>query len=119
MRSTRNDRRSVDVTVKTPNVRFALLIVAAGLVLSLAPAALAGKGKPPGGGGGGTITLRPLNSTDGLPHVLQKVTFDVSTTATQYPWVTLDCYDAKGVLLYEASRGIFPTRSEERRVGKE
>jgi hypothetical protein len=102
------NRRSINVTMRAPNVRFALFAVAAALVLSLAPAALAGKGKPTSGSGGGTITLRLLNSTDGLPHVGQKVTFDVFTTATQYPWVTLDCY-VNGVLVYEASRGIFPT----------
>jgi len=103
--------QEVCLTVKAPNVRFALLAGAAALVLGLAPAALAGKGKPPSGGagGGGSISLRLLNSIDGLPHVLQKVTFDVSTTATQYPYVTVDCYDARGVLIYEASRGIFPT----------
>ena len=66
------------------------------------------QGKPGSGGGGGTITLRLLNSTDGLPHVLQKVTFDVFTTATRYPWVTVDWY-ANGVWVYHASKGIFAT----------
>ena len=40
---------------------------------------------------------------------MQKVTFDVYTTATPYPWVTVDCYDAKGASVYHASNGIFPT----------
>jgi hypothetical protein len=83
------------------------------LALALVPAALAAKGgggKPSsGGGGGGTITLKLLNSTDGVPHVGQKVTFNVSTTATQYPWVTVNCYDASGVWVYHASNGIFAT----------
>lgn len=39
---------------------------------------------------------------------MQKVTFDVSTTATQYPWVTVDCYE-NGAWVYHASNGIFPT----------
>ena len=40
---------------------------------------------------------------------MQKVTFDVYTTATQYPWVTVDCYDANGSWVYHASNGIFPS----------
>jgi len=81
------------------------------LVLAVVPTALAGKGHPGGGstGGTGTIRLHPLNSTDGLAHVMQKVTFDVYTTATQFPWVTVDCYDASGAWVYHASNGIFPT----------
>ena len=92
------------------------------LALALVPAAgLAAKGgtagKPGGGGGGkpggggstsgGTIDLVLLNSTDGVPHYGQKVTFTVSTSATSYPYVTLKCY--QGGLVYQASKGIFPT----------
>jgi hypothetical protein len=94
--------------------RFALGIAL--LTLAIAPpAAFAGKGgghgKPGGGGstsGGGTISLVMLNSTDGLPHFGQKVTFNVSTSSTVYPWVTLKCYRG-GNLVYEASKGIFAT----------
>jgi len=92
--------------------RRSALAVSIVLVLAFAPAALAAKegGRPkPGGSGTGTIKLHPLNSTDGLAHVMQKVTFDVYTTATQYPWVTVDCYDASGAWVYHASNGIFPT----------
>jgi hypothetical protein len=80
------------------------------LVLAVVPTALAGKGHPGGGstGGTGTISLDPPNSTDGLPHVGQKVTFSVATAATSQPWVTVDCY-RNGVWLYHASNGIFPT----------
>lgn len=86
------------------------------LALALVPAGLAAKGgtagKPDGGGGkpsggGGTISLVLLNSTDGVPHYGQKVTFNVSTTATSYPYVTLKC--SQGGLVYQASKGIFPT----------
>jgi hypothetical protein len=42
-------------------------------------------------GGGGTISLVLLNSTDGLPHFGQQVTFSVSATFSQ-PWVNLKCY---------------------------
>ena len=90
-----------------------LVVSVAVLALALMPAAgLAAKGgqggKPGGEGGGGTIDLVLLNSTDGVPHFGQRVTFAVSTTATSYPWVTLKC-SKDGVNVYQASRGIFPT----------
>ena len=49
-----------------------------------------------GGGKGansftGSFSLVLLNSTDGLPHYGQDVTFNVSSTAP-YPSVTLTCY---------------------------
>jgi hypothetical protein len=100
-----------------------LVLSLAVLALALVPAAglaakggTAGKpggggggGKPGGGGGGtGTVSVVLLNSTDGVPHYGQQVTFAVSTTATSYPYVTLKCYQG-GSLVYQASKGIFPT----------
>jgi len=102
------------VTTKAPAARIALAAASLVLALALVPAALAGKPTHSGGGGGttgsggGSISLVLLNSTDGLAHFGQRVTFNVSTSATQYPWVTLDCY-VGGVLVGEASNGIFPT----------
>jgi hypothetical protein len=91
--------------------RIALCAAVLALVVILIPAALA-KGKPGGGtggttGGSGTISLVLLNSTDGLPHVGQKVTFDVSTTATTQPWVEVKCFQ-NGALVYDASNAMFP-----------
>ena len=97
--------------IKQLPFRAAVLAVVAALCLAIAPAALAAKGS---GGGkpapapNGTISLVLLTSTDGLPHVGQKVTFDVSTTATNQPWVTLSCY-RNGALVYKTSNGIFAT----------
>jgi hypothetical protein len=103
------------VTTKTPAARFAVAAASVILALALVPAALAGKPKPGGGGGGGTttggggtISLVLLSSTDGLAHFGQLVTFNVSTSATSSPWVTLDCY-VGGTLVYQMSNGIFPT----------
>ena len=59
-------------------------------------------------GGTGTISLVLLNSTDGLPHYAQQVTFAVSTTATSQPWVVVKCYQ-NGTLVYEQANGIFAT----------
>jgi hypothetical protein len=93
--------------------RIALSGIITALVLALVPVALAGKGGGHHGSGGttggtGTISLVLLNSTDGVAHFGQNVTFNVSTTATSYPWVTLKCYQG-GALVAQASNGIFAT----------
>jgi len=69
-----------------------------------------GGGKPGGGAGGtgGTVSPVYLDSTDGVAHFGQHVTFTVSTSATSYPYVTVDCTRG-GMSVYHASRGIFPT----------
>jgi hypothetical protein len=113
MRS-RPHRRFNMVARKTPAVRIACIAAFLALALALVPAALAGKpgggGGKPGGtsGGGGTITLALINSTDGLAHFGQKTTFNVSTSSTSYPWVTLKCSQG-GALVYQASNGMFAT----------
>lgn len=101
--------------ISRPVLRSIALAALVG-ALVLVPTALAGKGggKPGGGGGGtgtsggGTIALVLLNSTDGLPHYGQKVTFAVSTTATTQPWVVAKCYQ-NGTLVYQQANGIFST----------
>ena len=47
-----------------------------------------------------------LNSTDGSAHWGQKVTFTVSTTATDRPYVKLDCYQ-NGVWVDDQWAGFF------------
>ena len=78
--------------------------------LALVPAAFAGKPTGGGGGSGGTISLVMVHDAngDGLPNVLDKVTFAVSTTATTQPWVTVTCNQG-GTMVYKASNGIFAT----------
>lgn len=73
---------------RVAHVASALFLVAA---IALAPAAFASKGGKPGGGGetSSSLTLVLLNSSDGLPHYGQQVTFNVSTTATDRPLVQL------------------------------
>jgi hypothetical protein len=53
-----------------------------------------------------SLSLVLLNSTDGLPHWGQQVTFNVSTTATTQPNVSLDCYQ-NGTLVYGAVAGFY------------
>ncbi len=66
----------------------------------------------PNHGNGGTtstssLSLVLLNSTDGLPHYGQSVTFTVSTTATTQPSVSLYCYQ-NGVLVVAGAAGFYP-----------
>src|SRR3954447_20813208 len=77
---------------------FRIAFVAAFLALLVsAPTALAGKGggRPRGGGTTGgrrSLGLVLLDSTDGVAHHGQRVTFTATTTATDRPFVRLDCY---------------------------
>lgn len=89
-------------------IRFAIAAGVVALCLAFVPTALAGK-RPGGGkprGGTGTISLVLVNSTDGLAHYGQTVTFDISTTATDEPWVNLKCYQ-NGTLVAEGWNGYF------------
>jgi hypothetical protein len=98
------------VSVKPRDVCFALSAVIGALVLVLAPAAFAGKPGPSGGKGGGSLSLVVLNSPygDNLPHYGGQVTFKVSTTATDRPYVNLDCRQ-NGILVYSNQVGYFPS----------
>lgn len=98
----------------------ALAVLEAGLIalivltLIVAPALAAkggngdhrgGGGKP--AGGTGTLVMVPMDGeTD--PHFGARVTFDVSTTATAYPYVHLMCYQ-DGALVGEGRQGFFST----------
>ena len=64
------------------------------------------------GGGGhksaatGTLGLVLLNSTDGVAHWGQQVTFNVSTSATTEPHVGLKCSQSS-VVVYSAQSGYY------------
>ena len=91
---------------KRPTVGGAA-VVALVLALMIVPAALAAKGgKPAGGGSTASVNLVVLGSTDGQPHWGQQVTFTVSTTATDRPFVGLQCYQG-GARVYSMSAGFF------------
>jgi hypothetical protein len=111
------DVRAQEVSIVTRSTHAARFTFIAGLLvfaLALVPAALAGKGgggKSGGGstsgGGGSSLSLVLMNSTDGLPHYGQQVTFNVSTTATTRPYVNLDCTQ-NGALVYSNQVGYYP-----------
>lgn len=91
------------------HLRLGIAVSVAALCLSFAATALAGRGGnsgKPGGGSGSSLTLVPLNSTDGLPHWDQQVRFDVSTSATTEPHVSLKCYQ-DGDLVYTTQTGYY------------
>jgi hypothetical protein len=86
-------------------------------VLTLVPAALAGKGgggNKPGGGGGGTtggsssLSLSVVSSPydDGLVHWNGAITFSVSTSATAEPHVSVTCSQNRQVV-YSAATGYY------------
>jgi hypothetical protein len=110
--------RSKTVTRKPAAILFvlSLAVLALAAVPAAGLAAKGGNGASPGGnggggkpsGGGGTISLVLLDSTDGVPHFGQRVTFEVSTTSTTRPFVTLKCYQG-GAFVYQASNGMFPS----------
>jgi hypothetical protein len=86
--------------MRTTAFRVALIAALFALVVAV-PTAFAGKP-----GAGGTISLVLLESTDGLPHYGQRVTFEVSTTATEKPFVNLRCYQ-NGALVGQSWEGFF------------
>jgi hypothetical protein len=96
-------------------IAHAAQIFAVVLALALVPAALAAKGgnggKPGGGGGssGSSITLAPLvydTNANGLPNWGDTVTFNISTTATDRPYVNLQCFQ-NGILVAQGWNGFF------------
>jgi hypothetical protein len=97
-------------TVLTRFRALALTLALTLAVFSSAAPTLAAKGSDGGKGGstGGSssLTLVLLNSTDGLPHWGQKVTFNIQTTATGEPNVSLNCY-LNGALVYAAVAGFY------------
>jgi hypothetical protein len=94
--------------VKLP-LRLALMAAVVALCMALAPRALAapgGGGGKPSKGGAGTISLVLLDSTDGLAHYGQHVTFNISTSATDQPYVHLVCKQ-NGTMVAEGWAGYF------------
>jgi hypothetical protein len=89
------------------------LVISALLVGLVAGTALAAKGDVKGGGGGpskgaSSVSLVLLDSTDGRAHWGDRVTFNVSTTATDRPFVGLRCYQGSSFVL-DSYVGLFAT----------
>ena len=88
-----------------------VLVAALVMVLAVVPSALAGKGgkgKPGGTSSTSTLAVKMVydGNANGAPNWNDQVTFDVSTTATDKPWVKLNCYQA-GVWVSTSTAGFF------------
>jgi hypothetical protein len=87
----------------TMRIRTAVLaLVGAGLILAAAPAL--------GGRGNSNISLVMLSSsaeaTSSAPYIGDQVTFQISTAATDQPWVNISCY-RDGAWVYGQGHGFF------------
>jgi len=103
----------------TSAARIAFIASLVVLALALVPVSLAAKGgggggKSTGGNGGttggsagGQLFLVPLDATDGVPHWGQRITYNLSTSAT-YPYVSTVCYQGSTLVL-STSAGFFPS----------
>jgi hypothetical protein len=84
--------------------------MAAGIALVsiglLAGPAVAGGKNSSGGTTGASLSLVLLNSTDGLPHWGQSVTYNVHQTATTQPYVHMTCNQGT-TLVYSFSAGYY------------
>jgi len=86
--------------------RLAFGAAVAALCLIFAPSALAARGGGAGTSGTSTISLVVLNSSDNLPHWGGEVVFNISTTATEQPFVNLLCYQ-NGTRVLNSWHGYF------------
>jgi hypothetical protein len=80
----------------------------------VAPSAISADAKKPGHGNGDTGTLALVmvadNDGNGVPSFGDTVTFDVQTTATTQPFVTVKCSQS-GTVVYQQSNNMTVTRN--------
>lgn len=84
-----------------------IVILVTGLLAVPVLAAKGGGGKPSGAAGTGTISLALMDGATEARYGA-RVTFDISTTATPYPYVHLTCFQS-GAKVLESRQGFFPT----------
>ncbi len=104
-----------------PTPAGVLIAVVLALSLALVPAAFASKGGGSHGGGGGggggghkggkgssslALAMVADQNGDGLPNWGDTITFDVSTTQTDYPYVEVTC-SQNGTVVYSAWAGFY------------
>jgi hypothetical protein len=102
--------------IRSAAVHAAQLLAEGSLLAFLVVALVAGTalaGKPVGGGGkpapsGSSLTLVMVSdqNADSLPNWADSITWNVSTTATTGPNVSVACYQG-GTLVYSAAAGYF------------
>jgi hypothetical protein len=82
------------------------LILAAVLVVGPVAGTALARGSKAHTAGVSTLELVPVDSTDTVVNWGDQVTFNVSTNVTDYPVVTVLCY--QNDLVYSASAGFYP-----------
>jgi len=86
---------------------LAVAVTAGVAVAVVAPSrANAGRGGQKALSGTSSIKLVVLSGSDGLPNWGEQVTFDVSTAATNFPYVDVTCTQ-NGTSVYTATTGYF------------
>jgi hypothetical protein len=82
-------------------------ISAAVAVAVIAPSpANAGRGGHRASSGSSSISLVEVTGSDSVPNWGEQITFNVSTTATNFPYVDLNCIQ-DGTTVYTATTGYF------------
>ena len=89
---------------------IALLVV--GLMAGSAFAGKGGKGGGKPSGSGGTVTWYVMDGGDTTANYRERVAFNVTTSATDRPFVGVRCYQG-GVFVLDAYTGYFPTYAYE------
>lgn len=98
-----------------PALALAATVVAGVTLLGASSPALAAKG---GGGGkptgstSATMRLVPLDSTDGVVHHKQRITFEVQQTATDRPFVGVRCWQGAD-WVFDGYIGLFADTSDD------
>ncbi len=75
----------------------------AAVVVAPSAASAGGHRKP---SGTSTINMRVVSGSDSVPNWDESITFDVTTTATDYPYVDVACRQ-NGTTVYGATTGYF------------
>src|SRR6266566_4110197 len=83
-----------------------IAVLVLGLIAGTAFAARSGNHTTSGSGGSLTLAMVTDVNADGLPNWGDQVKFDVSTTATTTPHVSLQCSQS-GVLVYTTETGYY------------
>jgi hypothetical protein len=114
-------RKMVQQERRSRHLGLKVLVLLCALMVFAVPAMAARGGSGGGGGGGGgkhggggttsgsgSLTLVMVSDAngDGLPNQGDTITFNVSTTATDQPWVNLQCFQ-NGTLVAQGWNGFF------------
>ena len=101
-------RKPAAILIVTALALFALLLLPAAFAAKGGNGGGKGKGNGGGGSGDGSSSLVLVVLDQYLPDANwgEQVTFQVSTTATDKPYVNVNCYQG-GTLVYSSSAGFF------------